>query len=497
MLTYFNPLAWGRWLREFTYLWLLSIPWRSVSLAVPAILVLVALGSLAIVAQSNTLNWRNDLIGKQFAGAWQIDDFATAELVLRRQLSARPTDAELLFRLGILRESRDAHDEAVELMHQLVAIKRHEPAARWLLDKKYVKKNWSEIDIDQRREFGELLKLIHEGSPKDLAVTQLYAEYLTADGNLERAAELMGELATVQPMWGLRAAALSRQIGNDPLAERLANRTLEQIDKLAKEDPSNAMLSLAVAQCQLFLRNYPNAVKTLETALPRAKTPEDAANLRQSLGDFIVAWVISIEDSPSNTLEEKLRVLKLLQSAVQYAPNNPRVLTVIADKVLQTIADDDESINSVRDALIRGTSPGIAHFIQGTTAMMKGDTKNAEMHLKIAAQHLPKSGAILNNLAVALTARPDTDLEQALKFSQSAIDQTPDASPHFFETRGQILLRLERYLDAVPDLERALTVPELAAAAHQSLARCYENLGQDELSREHEAAGKKLQELKN
>jgi tetratricopeptide (TPR) repeat protein len=496
MLTYFNPLTWGRWVREFAFLWLLSIPWRSVSLAIPAILVLIAIVSLTVVARSHTLNWRNELIEKQFYAAWQIDDFATAELVLRRQLTSRPDNPDLIFKLGVCRENREAHDEALQLMRQLVAVKRHEPAARWLLDKEYLKKQWNDLDERQRSEFGQLLQLIHEESPNDLVVTQLYAELLIAQNRLTTAVGLIEELAIVQPMRGLQAAAIYRRLGNEQTATRLARLTAEQVSQLAKDDPTNSTLWMAFSQCLLFLSEHSEAVSTLEQAIPLAKTPENVANLKQAVGDSIVAWIAFIEAAPSNTAEQKLQVLKMLQSALQYAPNNPRVLMLVADKVLATIDDDNESIVVARDALVAGSSPGISHFIRGTAAMMKDDIKNAELHLSIAAQHLPKSGAILNNLAVALTARPDADLDQALKISETAINHTPDASPHFYETRGQILLKMERYLDAVPDLERALAVPELAPVAHQSLARCYEKLGQEELSREHEAEGKKLLETK-
>ena len=151
---------------------------------------------------------------------------------------------------------------------------------------------------------------------------------------------------------------------------------------------------------------------------------------------------------------------------------------------------DSEKIAASRQALIKGSSPGIAHFVQGTAALMKDDVNTAMMHLKIASELMPRSGAILNNLAVAMTTRKDANLEQALKISNTAIKQTPKATPHFFETRGQILFRLKRYLDAIPDLERALALEDLAPKAHEALAECYEKLNQPELAEAHRYASK-------
>ena len=79
-------------------------------------------------------------------------------------------------------------------------------------------------------------------------------------------------------------------------------------------------------------------------------------------------------------------------------------------------------------------------------------------------------------------------MDQALKISNTAIKQTPAATPHFFETRGQILYRLERFQDAIPDLERALEVPALKPAAHKALAECYAKIGEAELARLHAEA---------
>jgi tetratricopeptide (TPR) repeat protein len=265
----------------------------------------------------------------------------------------------------------------------------------------------------------------------------------------------------------------------------LAERTLEKVARLSEEDPTNSNLALAVAQNQLFLKRYPEAIETLERAARRAKTDHDREELRQALGDSIVAWVNSLKEPTVSGISDRLRILRMLQSALEYAPDNPRVLNLVADQVLAAIDEENEQVVAVREALINGSSTGIAHFIRGTAALLRDDLESATRSLKLASDHMPRSGAILNNLAVALAARDDADLEQALKISDSAIKQTPDPTPYYYETRGQILCRLGRYLDAIPDLERALPVQSLAPDVHRSLAICYENIGEQELSRLH------------
>ncbi len=175
----------------------------------------------------------------------------------------------------------------------------------------------------------------------------------------------------------------------------------------------------------------------------------------------------------------------MLEVAVQIAPNNPRVVTMVADHVLGNMNAEDRQLAAVREALIKGSPAGIAHFIKGTAALMNEDHDLAELHLEKAAEQLPRSAAILNNLAVALAMRPDPDYERALKVSNEAIAQVANATPHFYETRGQILYRMGRFREAISDLERTLAAPSLAAAAHELLATCYEQVGDPDLAEGH------------
>ncbi len=490
MLKYLNPLLWFRWAGQFFNAWVQSILWRDAPRAIPALILVLVLTVTGVVAWNGTSSWRDDQLNRQLQLAWDEENFATAELVVMRQLRSRPDDATLLYRLALTRDAKGESENAVTLMRDLARIKRHEAAARWVLQKEYFGNDWGTLQESQRDEFGELLKLIHEQNPEDIPITQLYADYLIAAEKYTQAIPVLGELISVQPMRGLQAAALTRSLGNDAAADRLAEKTLEKVSRMLGEDPTNSRLALAVAQNQLFLKRYAEAVRTLELAASRAKADEDRLQLNQAIGDSIVAWVSSIEETSNRSVNQRLKILQMLEVALEHAPNNPRVLTLVADQVLATADQQDEQITAVRKALIDGSSTGIAHFIRGTAALMKDDVETATTSLQLAADHMPQSGAILNNLAVALSMRDESNLEQALKISESAIKQTPNATPHFFETRGQILYRMGRYLDAIPDLERALAVEELAPAAHQTLADCYKEIGEPELSRLHrEAAG--------
>lgn len=484
-LNHFNPILWLRWMGQFVVGWGQSIRWRHAPRAIPAILLTIGIAMTIVVALNDGSSWRTDRLNQQWFSTLEAEDFDTAELVVMRQLHMRPDDSQLVYRLAFVRDAKGETKEASELMWRLVRLRSDATAARWLLQKNFLGRHWDTLANREITEVGDLLSLLHDDNPEDVVIHQQFADYLIVTKQYAEAIPVLSDLMRVQPMRGLQAAALSRTIGNDALADRLAERTLDQVSEISKEDPTNSRLALAVAQNQLFLKRYSEAVETLERALPRAKTEEEKQTLGQAVGDAYVAWINEIRQSPPEGVETRLRTLRMLERALLRAPNNARVLTLVADQVLAVMDDDEEPIVAVREALINGSSTGIAHFIRGTAALLRDDLDSATKSLKLASEHMPRSSAVLNNLAVAIASRQEPDLKTALKISETAIEQAVNPTPFYYETRGQILFRLEKYLEAIPDLERALAVQSLAREAHRSLATCYQQIGEPELSRRH------------
>ena len=486
-MRYLNPIIWARWFGNFLSLWFLSIPWQRFSHALPALVLLIAIISGSVIAISEGSGWRNSMLDSQIISSWESDDFDTTELLIRRKLAASPEDNRAIYQLARTFDAQKQHDQAQDLMRQLVRVKEHEDAARWLLQKSYFGRPWEELDDREKDEFGNLLRLIHKHKPNDLRNNLMYADYLVLTKRYAQSIPILERLARDQPMRGLQAAAIARSLGKDSQANLLAKQTLTAVRKKLDDDPTNTGLAVSVARNQLFLDQYQEAVDTLSKAYPAAKTTEDQQLIAQSLGETFVAWIRFIEQAPVISTKQRIRILQLLEAALKVAPNNPRVLEMVADEVLATAKNENEEIVILRQSLIGGTSPGIAHFIQGTTALLDNNSEEAIKHLKIAAQLMPHSSAILNNLAFAM-ADDESTLEEALKFSESAIEQSANPPPHFFETRGQILRRMGRHLEAISDLELALKHPSLAENAHRALAECYEKIGDERLSAEHRAA---------
>ncbi|MCO8125460.1 tetratricopeptide repeat protein [Stieleria sp. TO1_6] len=488
---FLSPFTWFHWIGEFIRVWFLGIPWRDAPKAIPAIILMIVLFTTGFIAFNNGAGWRNRLLEKQLDVSLEREDYPTAEIVVRRQLEADPNNPDLIYRFAGIREAQAFTEEATVLMKQLMR-RRHVPAAKWLLSYEFKGKQWTALDEEQRQDYGLCLQLLHEKEPDNLPVVRMYAEYLLANQRYASAIPLLLQLSKYEPMLGLEAARVARQIGEFDAAKKYARNAMGTVVEMAKDDPTNARLAMAVARNQLFLDEHLQAIHTLKTSAGVAKTKEDRNMLTQAIGEAIVQYINKINVSPSNTIKQRLRIFEMLNVAVKIAPNNSSVISMVADHVLNSLQETDQELVSVREALINGAGEGIAHFIRGTAALMKEDQKLAELHLGLAAELMPRSGAILNNLAVALAMRENPDFEKALQVSSAAIEQVGEPTPHFYETRGQILFRMGRLREAIPDLERTLVEPSLAGKSHRMLADCYDKVGDTELASSHRQAANQL-----
>ena len=489
-MNYLNPIRWLQFGGQFLHGWFLSLPLRQAPKIGLALVSIALFAITAIAGASNTSTWRDKVLDGQIGAAFQREDFDTVELVLNRKLTANPADPTLRYQLGITHQWQDRDDAAVDVMRSLFNSENHVPSAKWLLSNQYIGKPWTSLTDQDRQEFGRILRLINREEPNDYQAKQLLADYYIASEQLDRAVPLLDDLSVKEPMRGLQAAAVARRLGDTVSAERLARRTLETVDQRLDEDPKNLVLALAVAQNQVFLQRHQEAVNTLEKALRQADDEKNRQVLRKSLSDVLIGWVREIQQRSEISYEDQIRVMRLLEAAVRVSPNNPRVLQMVADQVLSTMNEKDEQIAMLRRSLVKGSSPGIAHFIRGTGALLLEDTESATRSLRMAAELLPNTPAILNNLAVALSQRGEEYYDEALTMSNQAIVQATTPTPHYFETRGQILVRLDRHEEAIVDLERALSEPSLAGPAHRALAVCYEKIGETEIAQMHEDAAK-------
>jgi tetratricopeptide (TPR) repeat protein len=142
------------------------------------------------------------------------------------------------------------------------------------------------------------------------------------------------------------------------------------------------------------------------------------------------------------------------------------------------------ALGQVFDLLLSASEmpPSLAETL-GTSAATDRDWETARRALERAVEANPNNAVAWNNLAFVLLQQ-GKDLDRALEASNRALQFSPD-NYHLRETRGQILVKLKRWDEAIGDLEFALNGLPNATAIHQSLALSYDAVGNPSLGAMH------------
>jgi Tfp pilus assembly protein PilF len=149
-------------------------------------------------------------------------------------------------------------------------------------------------------------------------------------------------------------------------------------------------------------------------------------------------------------------------------------------------------IKMLEQQIVEGNSIALAHFALGAAKWMDGDQGAALWHTERALQLQPNLTDVANNFAWLLAQGESPDLSRALVMIDAALQKQP-GDYRYLDTRGTILMKLQRWEDALTDFESILPrVPARdRAGVHQNLAEIYSRLGRTELADRHRSeAGK-------
>ena len=212
----------------------------------------------------------------------------------------------------------------------------------------------------------------------------------------------------------------------------------------------------------------------------------------QALARVYIAWADSIQPSDPQAAEKKLQ---LLERALK---TNPREMMVF-DRVMRLLRDQENQAEQAREMLTRmlaaGQASALVHLLLGTDAGQRGDAKEAVWHLQQAHELEPGMAVAANNLAWHLAHSDPPQLEQALTLIDHLATQWPDVA-HFRDTRGQILAKLGKWEEAITDLQAALPAMRDNPDIHRTLSEAYQQLGLEELAREHSRLAAQLAQSK-
>lgn len=477
---YVNPYYWFIWLPKFFVAWLLSRPYLNLAPALPAIAAMLAFGVLLFWDRYQGSAWRVTQYRRTMQTAVARKDYAEATIACRTLVNLVPYDDGLRFQQAILEFDLGHKDVAKELMLNLAATKRNAAASSWLLENSFDMSKVTEWTEQEHSNFRALVANAVDQKNKiavDTAQLRL-ANYLAQMGATRDAVQIVQELANRTPKLNLVGVGLALQAEDKEQATRFANGAVRYLEQFLTAHPSAVQERMELAKTLVILEREQDAARVLRDGIELTHDE----GLKGGVADVLVHFSQRIAKQGDSTLVQRLQIIR---NAMDFAPNNQSVIDAIVEIVLDCKDHKGTQVELLRKSIIEGAAPEATHFIQGTLALLNGDHATALNHLRIAQSTGVNTPGLLNNMAMALQSTNDPEkISQALELSISA-NTLLENHPYLRDTRGQILLKLKRYDEAISDLEFALRSPELATSVHASLAVAYAALGQADLAEEH------------
>ena len=181
-----------------------------------------------------------------------------------------------------------------------------------------------------------------------------------------------------------------------------------------------------------------------------------------------------------------------IEEGLRHDPLNPTLMERVGTLLLGKGEESERIRAFLRDQLVAGKGMILAHNCLGMDAWADGRFAEAAEHWEQAYELDPWFPLTTNNLAYSLAFPEPTDLKRALSLVDQALSGKP--APLLHGTRGQILVKLERWKEAASELENALTGGQDSAGIHSALAEAYDHLQMPDIAEGHRRAATQRKE---
>lgn len=477
---YVNPLRWCAWTCSFAWSWLLTRQYSKIAGALPALLAGASVvGLLAFALVSNPTGRLSQYRG-MFDAAIESQNYPAALTTIGALVDASPDNADLLYQQAVVLDLYGRQQEATDGMQSLVELHRHPLAALWMISKQCDLKTLAEWEANRHTQFRRWMDIALSGVESDnrTASKILMASYLVAIGAKSEAIRYYDEIVPEHPELALSAASICKEQFNEDRQRRFAIVAEKYYSQRLMTTPGNTDVRIGLVQTLMLNDRVEEAAKLLNDGLRLTKD----RRLASLLGSVLAVWESQLQRAGGS--ENLAKRLQVLHAAIRVAPNDAIVGQALVKCLLECRNSQDPGVVAMRTALLKGDAFSTSHFIRGTLALLSNRFDESMNHFQLASDQ-PNVPSMMNNFAVAISQTSGGNLQHALQLSHMALEKQPQ-HPYFLETRGQIFTKLQRWNEAIADLEAALDAPELGPMVFPSLAKAYHGVGETEIAEHFE-----------
>jgi tetratricopeptide (TPR) repeat protein len=463
------------------------------------------LAAIAVLAVAGVVVGRESSLRESYriaaATAYQADRPEDAQLFYERLFRLDGGTAETRLFLGLTLEKLGHKEEATGLIYGVANgdAGGDARANRWLAGQILSNPKNLQDRSQLNAAYKHLLKA-EEALPRDPDIKLNLATYHLALGETAKAIPKLEAAASTRPALHYDLSRLYATTGQAGAAQRANERAEKHFRRELEKAPDDRRARLLLATCVANAGRFEEAVKILAEGLsvdPDGPYGSAIAKIYVSAYDRH-----SIQPQPDyramiNALREALRFdPKSADAAVRLATFGERgagQLGIVAPTVDPTV---EKTAREMLQALLAsGEQPPAVHMALGLKAWRANDLSQAQWHFERAYELDPNLSGVANNLAWVMSHQPNGDLKRALEVIDPIITKFPQVA-HFRDTRGEIYLRMERWDEALQDLERALPEMRNDPRIHESLATAYDGVKQPEIAEKHRQEAAKLKTVK-
>jgi tetratricopeptide (TPR) repeat protein len=468
-------------LRTWLRLWRGSRDYRLLLAGMPALLVGGAALTLITAAAAVPRQEAEERYLDEARRAAKAKDYPAAMTCYDRLAYRGQERPDVLYGMAMTAEAMGQQGRTMTILSGLATTERpgYPPAHLW----------WARYYMFQPNASAEAYRLaeIHlrfalEGELEDPDMAHgMLGEIYRVTSRLEQAETHLAKAVRSRPQLRLRLAEVHALRGDQQAARREAGYAVSYFRARARADLKDAQSRLTWADAVTFLEEFQEAVAILEEGLALEADGPARSAYRGALGMVFSTWLDYLDRQKEASTETKFR---LLDQGLGHDPSNSKLLERLVNWTRQEGPDAVAARASLQALLARGEASATVHLALGVDAWQRGDRAAALVHLEAAHRLAPQMPVVANNLAWVVAHGPQPDLPRALQLVNVALERAPN-EPSFRGTRGYILVRMEKWKDALPDLEAALSKDPKSTSLHQDLAETYDRLGVPAMAAEH------------
>ena len=411
--------------------------------------------------------------------AFANNDQVMAVICFDRLVRLRPNDADRLQLATWLRQTGQV-TRSNNIMRGLAPEDKqgYGPAHLW-----FAKKIIESEAVDTESLTIAISHLIHaRGTERESGeVDFLLATCYWATSSYEESLQALSEAARRNPAYYHNLFRACQQAKLIPAASTAAKLAADYLKPIVVENPLDREARQKYVECQVWLDEFKIAEATLRQGI---EVDPDGAWHKV----LAKAYLAQFRQTRSEGLG-LADLLSFLEKAIAADSESAEALKELTNFGLN---DGSEKIDSIlENVLTSGRHTAVVHFILGSRQFQRGES--GLLHMKQAYQLDNNLVFAANNLAYQETLNEEGDFEAGLNLISEVLKKFPD-NHAFHETRGQLLTRLERFAEALGELEFALAKFPNDQRLHESLSLCYQKLGQSSLARRHSEKARRIRD---